>query len=237
LAKTKTLIPYILFFFSAVSWANVINHGPVTMTLPAGWDCTVDEPNLVCLDQAQSQQKSSAVVISYKRKSAEDNLTIYKDQLARPRQIQVDELFKQSEVRQVSEVLLSETTWASGTHLNSEIEDYITHYLATISGDWAILISLSVHQKNYDMLYPPLQAATKSIRLNPRFHLLNNTAAAGTGHSDTATAAPSVYDAGKISKPKSTINLLGFGIPKTYFYLGLGLILVLFLLGYAVLSD
>jgi hypothetical protein len=236
LAKTKTLIPLILFFLSAVSWADVISYGPVTMTLPAGWNCTIDDPNYICLDEAQGQQKSSAVVISYKRRSAEDNLTIYKDQLSRPRQIQVDELYKQSEVRQVSEVLLSETTWVSGTHLNSEIQDYITQYLATISGDWAVLISISVHQNNYNTLYPPLQAAAQSIRLNPRFHLLNNNAASGAGQAGTA-ATPEGYNVGKISKPKSTINVLGLNISKTYFFLGLGFILVLFLLGYALLAD
>jgi hypothetical protein len=249
MAKKKKTITFLfsLFIFcmsfsvvSAVAHAEPTQYGPVTIDLPTGWNCQTEDPNMICLDESGSSEKTSAIVISYKRKSPEDDLVVYKDQLSRPRQLQSGEVSVPSQVIEIKNMVISDTTWIEGVHLNAEVTDYYTHYYATVTGDWAVLASMSIHKDTYAEQLPKLKASIQNIILNPHFQLLSGGGAvAGGNQMDGAGGAtPLAYGTTDAQNhPGKYMTIAGVKVKKLHLLIGLGLLLVLGLLGYAVMMD
>jgi hypothetical protein len=243
--KKKTLSSFLFLaslFYSVASHAEPTQYGPVTIDMPTGWSCQTEDPNMICLDESGSTEKTSALVISYKRKSPEDDLVVYKDQLSRPRQLQTGEISVPSQVIEIKSTVISDTTWIEGVHLNAEVTDYYTHYYATVTGDWAVLTSVSIHKDSYADQLPALKLSIQNIKLNPHFQLLtggtSGTANSGNQLDGTPAATPLAYGATEAQNhPTKYMTVAGVKVKKLYLLIALGLIIVIGLLAYAVMMD
>jgi hypothetical protein len=68
-------------------------------------------------------------------------------------------------VEQVKRSVINGRTWIEGTHLNSEVIDYRTHYLATFTAQVAILITFSSYAKELEAYQPVLEGGVRSINI------------------------------------------------------------------------
>jgi hypothetical protein len=242
----KKLIAKFLFFIFFFSIAQAFaagpqTYGPITFTLPDGWNCQIEDSNFICLNGSSTEtQKNAAIVANFKGRSPEDSLTVYKDQLARPRQLQNGELTTPSEPRGASDVQIGGLPWVEGVHFSSEVADYYTHYFATVTGPYAVLISMSIYKDAYQTLLPQLRAALMTTTINASYVQPGKTSPIiDTTHSAAASAddGTGFATSGQQLQAAHRITIMGVSLPRLYVYLGGALLVVLALLGYALMSD
>lgn len=69
-----------------------------------------------------------------------------------------------SEPRYVKELDISGKQWIDSLHLQSEIPDFYTRYLATVEQDLGILVTFSVRKDKYEEYAPDIENMVKSMR-------------------------------------------------------------------------
>ena len=205
----------------------------MSLNLPSGWQCQSQDQNFICLDESASSQKNTAIVVTYKNRSPEDALVVYRDQLSRPRTLYQGDVAVPSEPKGAKEININNAVWVEGIHFGSEVPEYFTHYYATVAGQHAILISMSVEKNAYQNLRASLlNPIINSIQLSSA-QSKNDLAAPAQGQ--PMQGAQTARASNLSNKNKMTI--LGQQIPRKYVYLGGAFILVLVFMGYALLSD
>ncbi len=237
MAKKKEVILklyfLILFFYSLSASAGSEKLGLVNITLPNGWQCDIQDQNFICLDKSASSQKNAAVVVTSKKRSPEDSLVVYRDQLSRPRTLYQGDLAVPSEPKMTKDRNINNVLWIESIHFGAEVPTYYTHYYATVVDQYAVLISISAEKASYQQLLSTLiNPLINSIRLS--------TPQAGndiemTTNGQNASPASRITD--NDSTSKSSMNLFGYTISRKLAYLCAGLLSVLALLGYAVMTD
>jgi len=224
-----------LIFFSTFSFAQTQSFGPVTFQLIPGWVCNKDNQNLVCLDKSPQSKKNSALVLSLKIRSSEDSLPVYRDQLSRPRTLYQGDMASPSIPKGIKDRTINSDLWVEGIHIGSEIPEYYTHYLATVSGEYAVLISVSVLQTEYTEGLKTLEPIISSLKLTtPQ---TKNDIEGGGPIVNPFTNGQNQNPAQALQQSANRIVVLGYSLPKMYVFLAAGLLVVLGLLGYAILSD
>lgn len=227
--KTIALIGLLLLPLQFALGGETKTFGPMQFKLPDGWNCQTEGQNFICIDPSPASLHNSALVVSFKRRSGEDSLNVYKDQLSRPRTLTVDELTTPSQPKKVRELKINGVQWVEGIHLGSEIQEYFTHYFATVAGNFAVLVSISIHQSSYDQGLPAFQPTIDSFTLT-----VPQTAQDLSG-AVSSNIPPAMSPASR--KSVKRFEILGYKIPRTYVYLGGAFIAVLALLGYALISE
>lgn len=231
MAQKKALIFSLFFLFQSWSHASPQTFGPLSLQLPEGWACQTDAQTLICLDRSPSSQQNAALVVSYKRRGGEDSLTIYKDQLSRPRHLSQGEVNSPSQPKGVREMTINRAKWIEGIHFGSEINGYYTHYYATVAGPYAILVSISVQDEAYEKMIEFFKPTVNSFLLNiPQ--TLDDTRAQNQAH--TTEHSGSLFDF-KSGRPQ--MQIMGYSVRKTYIYVGGALLVALGLLAYALFMD
>lgn len=168
-----------LFFFVGFSLQHahgeVFSNSYISFQPISGWICSFENPVTICRHSVQTKAKEAVMIIAAKRASPEDSLAIYKNYLARPINnisIKTHRPF-QSEVKTLpSETKLGGHYWIDSLHYNSEIEDYLTRYVATVKDNVAILVTFSVHKNYYTQYSRDFNLVLKSItaKNQPKFH-------------------------------------------------------------------
>lgn len=228
----KKIILLTLLTLPLAVLAETMDFGPVSFNIPAGWKCQVDGQSMICLDESASTKRNSAVVITFKNKSGEDSLTVYKDQLARPRVLQQGEVATPSQPKGVRELNINGLAWIEGIHYASEMPNYFTHYYATTAFQHAVLVSLSIEDSAHEEMMRILQPTIDSI-------VIKNTGGHSTvTHQPTTDSAPNpTATTDTATSHKNVISVAGFNIHRNYLFLAVGLILVLGMAIYAIIMK
>ena len=109
-------------------------------TLAPAWECDLEETEYVC---SKGKPPHEAIaIIAMKRRGKGDNLADYKDYLSRPK---TDQDGTPSTIRSVTRRPLAGYEWIEAVHVSSEIRNYITIYLATVTSQVGVLATFWVH--------------------------------------------------------------------------------------------
>ncbi len=149
---------------------NLYRGADMRFELPRGWKCVLEQTEWVCKLEAKSEASRAAVIIFTRQlRNDSDTLDAYEAHLRQPRELKsTDGKTHMSKVIYVHRVKHGPHTWVDGKHLNSEIFNYYTRYLATTTSHTAILVSYSVHRKHAAELEPQLERAFESLKINQR---------------------------------------------------------------------
>ncbi len=210
--------------------------GPIAIDLPTGWKCQTEELNYICLDQSANSLKNSAVIITYKQRTPEDTLVVFRDQLARPRELLRGDIVTPSEPRGVTERRIHGVTWIEGIHYGSEVPNYYTHYYASVDDTYAYLVSFSIEKSVYTETLSRFQEVIGSVKIIPNAPGSTNDANTVAGNTTPAPLEPTPAPNSPSAKV-GRVELLGYSFPRMYLAMGLGLLAVLGLLGYALISE
>jgi len=129
--------------------------GSFEFDLAPGWWCELEHMTYVCEPPGDDSQKAAAVVVmAMKERNDQDNLQAYEEHLRKPKHWDgptggADIL---SEVRYVKRRRLGTVEWVEALHVGSEIQNYHTYYLATVTSYLGILVTMSV-EKNQEAKY------------------------------------------------------------------------------------
>jgi len=161
---------YLLFalalLFPALGHAKIFANQFIEFQLPEKWDCQLDGTEWVCQSTDEQKKRDAIIVLAAKiKKAGMDELPVYKSHLEKPqtyKSLSGEDIT--SEPRYVKELDISGKPWIDSLHLQSEIPDFYTRYLATVEQDLGILVTFSVRKDKYEEYAPDIENMVKSMR-------------------------------------------------------------------------
>lgn len=142
--------------------ANIYRMSVYDITLPRGWVCGMESSELVCTPPGPKPYHAILIATMKYRNPQMDTFAAYEAHLKTPASLTNEAT---SIVEQVKRSVIDGRTWIEGTHLNSEVIGYRTHYLATFTAQVAILITFSSYAKELEAYQPMLEGVVRSINI------------------------------------------------------------------------
>lgn len=161
-----------LFFFATLlcgalsSHARVLETEYLSVNLPDNWKCEKIPPNWICEPASRYEKKFAILTLTNKEAGALDQLEQFKAHLSKPRPHQMG-----SSTPVMSQVLQTVTTeinghkWVQSTHLSSEVNNFMTIYLATVKNPLAVMITMSAEKNQWSKYRPLYEKVISSVKL------------------------------------------------------------------------
>lgn len=204
----------VALLFPVHGFAKTFANQFIEFQLPDKWDCQLDGTEWVCQSNDEQKKRDAIIVLAAKiKKAGMDELPVYKAHLEKPQTYQsLSGESVTSEPRYVKELDITGKQWIDSLHLQSEIPDFYTRYLATVEADLGILVTFSVRKDKYEEYAPDIENMVKSLRAFRKQGDINTTGAGGVD----ANANPGIFEGGDgpggNNKPKSGGGGEGAGI-------------------------
>lgn len=164
--KIYALLFALAFLLPTHGFAKTFANQFIEFQLPDKWDCQLDGTEWVCQSTDEQKKRDAIIVLAAKiKKAGMDELPIYKAHLEKPQTYQsLSGESITSESRYTKEIDISGKPWIDSLHLQSEIPDFYTRYLATVEADLGILVTFSVRKDKYEEYAPDIENMVKSLR-------------------------------------------------------------------------
>ena len=155
-----------LLTFAPDASAKTFSNQFVEFQLPAKWECQLDGTEWVCQSIDEEKKRDAIIVLAAKiRKPGMDELEAYREHLKKKQVYQsLSGESVESTPRYVKDQEVSSQTWVDALHLQSEIPDFYTRYLATVVQDLGVLVTFSVRKDKYAEYAPDIDAMVKSLK-------------------------------------------------------------------------
>jgi len=151
---------------SLPSQAKEFSNAYLSFELPDAWQCHLEGTEWVCSSLQKNNSKEAIIVFTAKEVGPKDRLDAYEAHLRTPKTIpNIKGKPVQSIIKSVRNRIIDGHTWVDALHLNSEIPNYYTRYLATVKNQTAILITFSAHQKAFTKYSPDFVKAVESLKV------------------------------------------------------------------------
>jgi hypothetical protein len=137
----------------------------VSFQLPDSWECALQTSDWVC-NEREGAPFAAIMIITAKEAGSEDTLDQYYDYLAQPKTvINGDKRTLRSKIISVRRSTIGGQEWIDSEHFESELPNYYTHYLATVKGKVAIVVTLSAVRTVYQGMASQFAAAVNSLQV------------------------------------------------------------------------
>jgi hypothetical protein len=202
--KIYALLSLLLLLSSANVYAKTFANQFIEFQLPDKWECQLDGTEWVCQSTDEQKKRDAIIVLAAKiKKPGMDELAVYKSHLEKPQQYQsLSGEAITSEPKYVKDMDISGHPWVDSLHLQSEIPDFYTRYLATVEADLGILVTFSVRKDKYDEYGPDIDAMAKSLRAFRKPGALNDGGEKGVEVNPDQSIFPSGGGGEKKAAPK-----------------------------------
>lgn len=156
----------VALLFPVQGFAKTFANQFIEFQLPDRWECQLDGTEWVCQSTDEQKKRDAIIVLAAKiKKAGMDELPVYKAHLEKPQTYQsLSGESITSEARYVKEIDITGKPWIDSLHLQSEIPDFYTRYLATVESDLGILVTFSVRKDKYEEYAPHIEAMVRSLR-------------------------------------------------------------------------
>lgn len=156
--------------------AKTFSNQFIEFQLPDKWECLLDGTEWVCQSQDEQKKRDAIIVLAAKiRKPGMDDLPVYKAHLEQKLEHTTPSGEKVvSEPKFVKEIDIAGQKWIDALHLQSELPDFFTRYLATVVSDLGVLVTFSVRKDKYNEYSADIDAMIKSLRAFRKAGALND---------------------------------------------------------------
>ena len=164
---TKILTIGLFVFIGSFVEAKVFSNPYISFQIPDDWNCLSEKTEWVCRNKKQKHSKEAVIMLTSKQANlAKDNLATYTKHLQQPQLIYSrDKKVLTSKVIHVKPTRINGQQWIDGWHLNSEVPNYYTRYLATARNGLGILVTFSAHKSKYTQYNRTFFSAIHSLRI------------------------------------------------------------------------
>lgn len=172
------------FLFSQTADAKLFRNSFVSFELPNQWDCQLTDTEWVCRfnNPTQSTSKEAVIILTAKEVGPVDNLQAYETYLKSPKQVaSALGTPMRSQVVNVVQRQINGHPWVDGMHINSEVRDYYTRYVATVKDRIAVLVTYSAHRAAYARYSADFFRSVQSLRVLSTKGLINSQSMANSG--------------------------------------------------------
>lgn len=198
--KIYALLSLLLLFPTSV-FAKTFANQFIEFNLPDKWECQLDGTEWVCQSTDEQKKRDAIIVLAAKvKKPGMDELPVYRAHLEKPQQYQsLSGEAITSEPKYTKDLDISGHAWIDSLHLQSEIPDFYTRYLATVEADLGILVTFSVRKDKYDEYGPDIDGMVKSLRAFRKDGPINS----GSDKSVDVNPDNTLFNAGGAGKKKT----------------------------------
>lgn len=117
--------------------------------LAPGWECELDGSEYVCMPPGKGP-RSAIAVMAVKERGPQDTLAAYQAQLSAAKSPGVSDPTQTSVVKKVGLRQLGRHDWVEALREGSELANFDTYYLATVTAHLGILVTMSVRRDKVD---------------------------------------------------------------------------------------
>lgn len=136
--------------------------------LPPDWSCDRSGTETVCYP-VEPPPHSATIILAAKWRAPYDTNDAYRQYLSKPRPWKADDGSEVvPEVLYVRETVLGGHVWVDSRHRNSELVNYVTRYMATVTTDIGVLVTYSINEQRLDRYDPALSAAVEGLDIYQR---------------------------------------------------------------------
>ncbi len=143
----------------------------VEFELPNNWKCGLEGAEWICQSTDETRKRDAIIVLAAKLKGDQDTLEKYQEYLKKPR------VFAgpggksvSSDSKYTANKTINGHLWVDSLHLQSEMPDFFTRYLATVEKDIGVLVTYSVTKakfQDYQKQFEDMVASIKVFRKGP----------------------------------------------------------------------
>lgn len=119
------------------------------LPIPKEWDCDVTSTEIECRPVGEAG-KTTIIIATAKYRGPMDTFEAYRTHLNTPQLIDQGGKAVPSRPVYVRDTILGGRIWIDGRHEASEVPNYDTRYMATITSRLAILATYSIHKNHFD---------------------------------------------------------------------------------------
>jgi len=147
-----------------ISNAKTFRNAYLSFELPDTWSCQLEHTEWVCRSDNEKESKEAIIILTAKEAGPTDSLDSYSGHLNSPKPLQGTG--NPSQVTSpAKQTTVNDHTWVDGLHLNSEVQNYFTRYLASIKDRISVLVTLSAHKDVYTKYSADFVKVVQSLRI------------------------------------------------------------------------
>ena len=167
-----------IFIFQKAE-SRTFKNAYISFEMVDSWRCKLEQTEWVCRSEDPQESKEAVIILTAKERGPTDSFPIYYDHMNKPMvMIQKNGTTGQSTITiPPKELSVNDQKWLDSLHVNSEVQNYYTRYLATIKDDIAILVTFSVHNKYFAKHSANFMNTVKSLRVIAPKDLTSNPSA------------------------------------------------------------
>lgn len=159
----------VLPFIQSCSTLKMTEPPPpmVDLHLSRDWRCATDGADTICRPVSSLDELKKVIIWSAKEKGEDDSLESYRTHLSEVKKWK-------SKFRTITSVPVSNQVvningrdWVDAVQANSEVKDYTTRYLATVTETRAILVTLSARKELFKEFAKEIQPNIDGLVINP----------------------------------------------------------------------
>ncbi len=137
------------------------------MDLAEGWICFEDGREWIC--RPDPAPKDTIAIIAMKNRDDSDSMDIYEEHLRKQRVFTApDGTEVTSQVKHVRSSRIGAYDWIDALHFESELPNYHTRYLATVTSHIGVLVTFSTHKDSTEQYNSELVDMINSLDIYQR---------------------------------------------------------------------
>jgi hypothetical protein len=185
--KFKIILSLLLSTFFGLTLntaeARTFKNAYISFEMLDSWKCKLEQTEFVCRSEDPQEAKEAVIIFTAKEKGPTDSFPIYFAHLNKPisAPAKTGATLTSSVTIAPREVLVNDQKWLDSLHINSEVQNYYTRYLATIKDQIAVLITFTAHNSKYQKHASHFAETVKSLRVIASRDLHAGTSGSGIG--------------------------------------------------------
>ncbi len=144
-------------------WRNAF----ISFEIPDQWKCILEQTEWVCRSDDPKESKEAIIILTAKEVGPVDTMVMYEAHLQSPISLKLPGgrgIFSKP-YKKPEKVQIKGQTWIDGFHLESEVQNYFTRYLATIKERIAVLVTFSAYKDDYARYSADFSRAIQSLNV------------------------------------------------------------------------
>jgi hypothetical protein len=149
---------------------DVFRTGFFEFEIAPGWECDQDGTEYVCQTRGKKQKGSIAIIAMKERKKDMDSLEEYETHLKKRQPLGGDSGASSLSVIAIAprRIKLGQNEWVESLHCGSEIQNYCTYYLGTVTSHLGVLVTMSYREGQEATYLTDLSEMMKTIHVYQR---------------------------------------------------------------------
>lgn len=150
--KLNNLFFGLLFsLVASTGFARNFKNAYISFEMLDTWKCNLEQTEWVCRAEDPQEAKEAVIILTAKEKGPTDTFPLYESHMSNPviTQNKAGGTMTSNIVYKAAQLKVNDQPWLDALHGNSEVQNYLTRYLATIKDQIAILVTFSAHNKYY----------------------------------------------------------------------------------------